>query len=95
MRVSSESWPLLVTPILVVGRHRPPRQTLQEDRQSTRTEIESFEDCNDFSETLTRAKFEELNTDLFGKTMKPVKQVLKNANLKKGDIDEVSDPGNR
>ena len=95
MRVSSEFWPLLVTPILVVGRHQPPRQTLQEDQQSTRTEIESFEDCNDFSETLTRAKFEELNTDLFGKTMKPVEQVLKNANLKKGDIDEVSDPGNR
>ena len=79
---------------MVVGCHRPPRQTLQEDRQSTRTEIESFEDCNDFSKTLTRAKFEELNTDLFGKTMKPVEQVLKNANLKKGDIDEVSDPGN-
>ncbi|TFK61566.1 HSP70-domain-containing protein, partial [Pluteus cervinus] len=41
-------------------------------QQSTRLEIESFKDGNDFSETLTRAKFEELNMDLFRKTMKPV-----------------------
>lgn len=58
-------------------------------QQSTRLEIESFEDGNDFSETLTRAKFEELNMDLFRKTMKPVEQVLKDANVKKEDIDEV------
>ncbi|KAI6148136.1 heat shock protein 70 family [Pisolithus tinctorius] len=58
-------------------------------QQSTRIEIESFEDGNDFSETLTRAKFEELNMDLFRKTMKPVEQVLKDANVKKEDIDEV------
>ncbi|KAJ3809704.1 heat shock protein 70 family [Lentinula lateritia] len=58
-------------------------------QQSTRIEIESFEDGNDFSETLTRAKFEELNMDLFRKTMKPVEQVLKDANVKKDDIDEI------
>lgn len=58
-------------------------------QQSTRIEIEAFEGGNDFSETLTRAKFEELNMDLFRKTMKPVEQVLKDANLKKEDIDEV------
>jgi heat shock protein 5 len=58
-------------------------------QQSTRIKIESFEDGNDFSETLTRAKFEELNMDLFRKTMKPVEQVLKDANVKKEDIDEV------
>ncbi|KAH9911205.1 heat shock protein 70 family [Fomitopsis serialis] len=34
-------------------------------QQSTRVEIESFENGNDFSETLTRAKFEELNMDLW------------------------------
>jgi heat shock protein 5 len=44
---------------------------------------------NDFSETLTRAKFEELNMDLFRKTMKPVERVLKDANVKKENIDEV------
>ncbi|OAX43214.1 heat shock protein 70 [Rhizopogon vinicolor AM-OR11-026] len=58
-------------------------------QQSTRIEIESFEDGNDFSETLTRAKFEELNMDLFRKTMKPVEQVLKDAKVNKEDIDEV------
>ncbi|GJE99368.1 heat shock protein 70 [Phanerochaete sordida] len=58
-------------------------------QQSTRLEIESFENGNDFSETLTRAKFEELNMDLFRKTMKPVEQVLKDANLKKENIDEI------
>jgi endoplasmic reticulum chaperone BiP len=59
-------------------------------QQSTRLEIESFEDGKDFSETLTRAKFEELNIDLFRKTMKPVEQVLKDAGVKKEEIDEVS-----
>lgn len=58
-------------------------------QQSTRIEIESFEDGNDFSETLTRAKFEELNMDLFRKTMKPVEQVLKDAGISKNDVDEV------
>lgn len=58
-------------------------------QQSTRIEIESFEGGNDFSETLTRAKFEELNLDLFRKTMKPVEQVLKDAGVKKEDVDEV------
>ncbi|KAH8977177.1 heat shock protein 70 [Lactarius hatsudake] len=58
-------------------------------QQSTRLEIESFEDGNDFSETLTRAKFEELNLDLFRKTMKPVEQVLKDSGVKKEEIDEV------
>jgi len=58
-------------------------------QQSTRLEIESFEDGNDLSETLTRAKFEELNLDLFRKTMKPVEQVLKDAGVKKEEIDEV------
>ena len=44
---------------------------------STRLEIESFFKGEDFSETLTRAKFEELNMDLFKRTLKPVEQVLK------------------
>ncbi|KAL5498169.1 KAR2 [Sanghuangporus vaninii] len=58
-------------------------------QQSVRLEIESFENGNDFSETLTRAKFEELNMDLFRKTMKPVEQVLKDAGVKKDEVDEV------
>ncbi|KAF8336697.1 Hsp70 protein-domain-containing protein [Amanita rubescens] len=58
-------------------------------QQNVRIEIESFEDGNDFSETLTRAKFEEINMDLFRQTLKPVEQVLKDANVKKEDVDEV------
>ena len=40
-----------------------------------RLEIEALFDGQDFSETLTRARFEELNADLFKKTLGPVKQV--------------------
>ncbi|KAB5591765.1 glucose-regulated protein [Ceratobasidium theobromae] len=58
-------------------------------QMSTKLEIESFENGNDFSDTLTRAKFEELNIDLFRKTMKPVEQVLKDANVKKEDISDI------
>jgi len=58
-------------------------------QMSTKIEIEAFENGNDFSETLTRAKFEELNMDLFRKTMKPVEQVLKDAGVKKDEIDDI------
>jgi heat shock protein 5 len=58
-------------------------------QMSTRIEIEAFENGNDFSETLTRAKFEELNMDLFRKTMKPVEQVLKDSGVKKEEIDDI------
>merc|ERR1711970_797399 len=54
-----------------------------------RIEIESFFDGEDFSETLTRAKFEELNMDLFRGTLKPVERVLKDADLTKKEIDEI------
>ena len=59
-------------------------------QMSTKLEIESFENGNDLSETLTRAKFEELNMDLFRKTLKPVEQVLKDAGVKKDEVNEVS-----
>jgi len=55
----------------------------------TSIEIESFFEGDDFSGTLTRAKFEELNADLFKSTLKPVKQVLDDAGLKKSEIDEI------
>jgi len=54
-----------------------------------RIEIENFADGLDFSETLTRARFEELNNDLFRKTLKPLDIVLKDAGFKKGDVHEV------
>lgn len=52
-------------------------------------DIENFFDGTDFSETLTRAKFEELNIDLFKKTLGPVQQALDDAGLKKTQIDEI------
>ncbi|CAG8765808.1 24770_t:CDS:2, partial [Gigaspora margarita] len=58
-------------------------------QMSTRIEIESFHDGKDFSETLTRAKFEELNNDLFKKTLQPVEQVLKDANIDKKDVHDI------
>ena len=39
--------------------------------------------------TLTRAKFEELVDDLLQSTLEPVRQALKDANLKASDIDKV------
>jgi len=56
---------------------------------TTRLEIEALAEGMDFSETLTRAKFEELNMSLFKKTLKPLTTVLKDANMEKDDIHEV------
>merc|ERR1712038_1274415 len=55
----------------------------------TRIEIESLTDGEDFSETLTRAKFEELNMDLFKNTLKPVMKVLEDGELTKKDITDI------
>merc|ERR1711881_322510 len=54
-----------------------------------RVEIEALFDGTDLSETLTRAKFEELNADLFKKTLGPVQIALDDAGLKKTDINEI------
>lgn len=55
----------------------------------TKISIEGLIDGVDFEETLTRARFEELCADLFKNTLKPVKQVLDDANMKKSEIDEI------
>jgi heat shock protein 5 len=59
------------------------------NQHQVRVEIESLFDGVDFSEQLTRAKFEELNMDLFKKTLGPVKKAIADAKLKKSDIDEI------
>jgi len=58
-------------------------------QHQVKLEIESLYDGEDFSETLTRARFEELNMDLFRGTLKPVQQVLQDADLTKNEIDEI------
>ncbi|OWF52589.1 78 kDa glucose-regulated protein [Mizuhopecten yessoensis] len=64
------------------------KRTLSSQHQ-TRIEIESLFDGEDFSETITRAKFEELNMNLFRNTLKPVIMALKDAHLEKNEIDEI------
>lgn len=58
-------------------------------QHQARVEIESLMDGEDFSETLTRARFEELNIDLFKKTLGPVQKVMKDADLKLSEVDEI------
>ena len=59
------------------------------NQHQARLEIESLYDGNDFSETLTRARFEELNLDLFKKTLGPVGKVMEDGDLAKTEIDEL------
>ena len=64
------------------------KRTLSIQHQ-VKVEVESIFDGEDFSETLTRAKFEELNMDLFRGTLKPVQKVLDDADMKKEDVHEI------
>merc|ERR1712003_604553 len=64
------------------------KKTLSSQYQ-VRVDIENFAEGIDFSETLTRARFEELNSDNFRKTLKHVQIVLKDSGLKKNQVDEV------
>ncbi len=52
-------------------------------------EIEELVEGLDVKETLTRAKFENLNMDLFKKTMDPVEKVMTDGGMKKSEIHEV------
>jgi len=64
------------------------KRTLSAQHQA-RLEIEGLMDGVDFSETLTRARFEELNLDLFKKTLGPVQKVLEDADMAKTEVDEI------
>merc|ERR1719198_1582217 len=59
------------------------------NQHQARLEIEALYDGVDFSESLTRARFEELCLDLFKKTLGPVGKVMSDAGLKKGEVDEL------
>ncbi|XP_065055858.1 heat shock cognate 71 kDa protein-like [Rhopilema esculentum] len=52
-------------------------------------EVDSLFEGIDFYSSLTRARFEELNADLFRGTLEPVEKALKDAQLSKGQIDEI------
>ena len=55
----------------------------------TSIEIDSLYEGIDFSYQLTRAKFESLCADIFQRTMAPVDQVMKDAELSKEKVDEI------
>merc|ERR1712038_595631 len=58
-------------------------------QQQARVEIEDLAEGFDLSETLTRARFEELNNDLFKKTLGPVGKVMDDADVSKSEVDEI------
>jgi molecular chaperone DnaK (HSP70) len=64
------------------------KRTLSTQTSAT-IDCDALADGKDFSTTISRAKFEELNIDLFKKTMAPVTQVLKDAGVSKEDIDQI------
>ncbi|KAL7536072.1 hypothetical protein ACHAXR_006904 [Thalassiosira sp. AJA248-18] len=56
---------------------------------TARLDIEDLVPGYDFTDTLTRAKFEELNDHLFKKTLVPVQRVMEDAMLDIGEVDEI------
>lgn len=64
------------------------KRTLSSSTQTT-LEIDSLYDGVDFMTSITRARFEELCSDVFAKTMTPVEKVLQDSKMSKGDVDEI------
>ncbi|RKP30218.1 heat shock protein SSB1 [Metschnikowia bicuspidata] len=64
------------------------KRTLSSVTQTT-VEVDSLFDGEDFSEQITRARFEDINSTLFKSTLDPVEQVLKDAKIGKAQVDEV------
>ncbi|CAN1160286.1 Luminal-binding protein [Linum perenne] len=59
------------------------------NQTQVRVEIDSFLGGMDFSEPLSRAKFEELNMDLLEKTLDIVKATLKDGKVEKNEVEEI------
>ena len=64
------------------------KRTLSSSTQAY-IEIDALYDGIDFSSTITRARFEEMNMDYFRKCMEPVEKVMRDAKFSKGAIDEI------
>merc|ERR1712023_321981 len=64
------------------------KRTLSSTAQ-TSIEIDSLYEGVDFHTSITRARFEELNVDLFRKCMDPVEKVLRDAKMDKSNIHDV------
>lgn len=64
------------------------KRTLSSSSQTT-LEIDSFFEGIDFMTSITRARFDELCTDVYKKLMEPVEQVMKDAKVSKSQIDDI------
>ncbi len=64
------------------------KRTLSSATQA-QIEIDSLYEGTDFHASITRARFEELNSDHFRKTMDPVDKCLRDANVSKSQVHEV------
>mmetsp|Transcript_7566 Transcript_7566/g.19589 ORF Transcript_7566/g.19589 Transcript_7566/m.19589 type:complete len:651 (+) Transcript_7566:141-2093(+) len=64
------------------------KRTLSASAQ-TSVEIDSLYEGVDFFTSITRARFEELNADLFRKCIEPVEKVIKDAKMDKGTVHDV------
>ncbi|CAF3394439.1 unnamed protein product, partial [Rotaria socialis] len=64
------------------------KRTLSTSRQAS-SEIDSLHQGIDFYSTITRERFEEINTDLFCSTLKPVEKALRDAKMDKASIHEI------
>ena len=57
--------------------------------KSASVEIDCLFEGIDYSGKISRAKFDDMNADLFKKTLDPVEEALKDSNLTKGQINDV------
>ncbi|KAJ6428253.1 hypothetical protein OIU84_023635 [Salix udensis] len=64
------------------------KRTLSSTTQTT-IEIDSLYEGIDFNSTVTRARFEELNMDLFRRCMEPVEKCLRDAKIDKSQVHEI------
>ncbi|KAK4754249.1 hypothetical protein SAY87_002353 [Trapa incisa] len=64
------------------------KRTLSSTTQTT-IEIDSLFEGIDFYSTITRARFEELNMDLFRRCMEPVEKCLRDSKIDKSRVDEI------
>ncbi|KAM3419524.1 hypothetical protein BST61_g2867 [Cercospora zeina] len=64
------------------------KRTLSNGTQTT-IEIDSLYDGEDFNASITRARFEDINSKAFNGTIQPVEQVLKDAAIEKSKVDEI------
>jgi len=80
------------------GNHRALRRLRTQCERAKRTlsanttatiEIDSLADGIDFSCTLSRAKFEDMNLNYFKNSMGPVEKVLKDSGVSKKDVSEI------